>query len=239
LLSDLVLVPGLASDAGCWTHQIDSLKDVARTKVADIAPCRSRREMADAVLAQSPERFILAGNSMGAWVAQEVAARAPERVSALILVATWTRPDPAFNEKQRDAVTELRHGRFEEVMRPHARAILGKGAQENGELLESLYAMQDRIGAEVVARHIQAMIDSYDSSAVLPGIMAPTLVIAGRQDPLFSVEEHVYIAHHVVRGRLAIVEDSGHVVQMEQPQAVTALMRYWIDYGPLEAVFAP
>jgi pimeloyl-ACP methyl ester carboxylesterase len=233
-----MLVPGLASDADCWADQIDALKDVARTKVVDLAPCRSRREMADAVLAQSPERFILAGNSMGAWVAQEVAARAPERVSSLVLVATWTRPDPAFNDKQREAVAELRRGGFEEIMRPHARSILGKGALENGRLLATLYQMQDRIGAKVVAAHIQAMIDAYDASALLPRIVAPTLVIAGRQDPLFYVEEHAYIARHVARGRLAIVEDSGHVVQMEQPQAVTALMRYWIDYGPLEAASA-
>ncbi len=237
----LVLVPGLASDSGCWRPQIDALRDAAAVTVVDLAGCRSRHEMAGAVLAAAPTRFILAGNSMGAWVSQEVAARAPDRVSSLILVATWARPDPAFNEKQREGIAEIRQGRFVEVMRAHARSILNPGFQDDRALLKELYDMQDRIGPETVARHIQAMIDSYDTTALLPKIIAPTLVIAGREDPLFPVEEHAFIARGVARGRLAIVEESGHVVQMEQPSAVTALMRYWIDYGardmgPTEAV---
>lgn len=231
MLPSLLLVPGLASDSGCWKHQIDALADAARITVADLGKCRSRHKMADAVLADAPDKFILAGNSMGAWVSQEVAARAPDRVSSLILIATWTRADPAFNDKQREGIEEIRQGRFEETMRAHARAILHPRFQNDPELLEALCRMQDRIGPETVARHIQAMIDAYNTTALLPKIVAPTLVVAGRQDPLFSVEEHAFIAREVARGRLAIVEDSGHVVQMEQPSAVTALMRYWIDYA--------
>lgn len=235
MIPTLLLVPGLASDSECWRPQIDALTGAAQVSVVDLKTCRSRREMADAVLADAPPRFILAGNSMGGWVAQEVAARAPDRVTSLILVATWTRPDPAFNSKQREGIEEIREGRFEEVMRDHGRSILHPKFQNDRALLKALFDMQDRIGPETVARHIQAMIDSYETTSLLPEIVAPTLVIAGRQDPLFSVEEHAFIARQVARGRLAIVEESGHVVQMEQPSAATALMRYWIEYGGLDA----
>jgi pimeloyl-ACP methyl ester carboxylesterase len=47
---------------------------------------------------------------------------------------------------------------------------------------------------------------------------------------LFSVAEHEAIAAGIHGSRLAVVEDSGHGLQMEQPQAVTALLRYWLDY---------
>jgi pimeloyl-ACP methyl ester carboxylesterase len=93
-----------------------------------------------------------------------------------------------------------------------------------------LHEMQDRAGPAVVARHIQAMIDRYDSTACLPRIACPTLVIAGRQDPLFPVAEHAFIARSVQNGRLAVVEDAGHAVQRERPQAVTAMTRYWLTY---------
>ncbi len=231
MIPSLLLVPGLASDSGCWKHQIDALGDAARIAVVDLAKCRSRREMADAVLAKAPDKFILAGNSMGAWVSQEVAARASDRVTSLILVATWARPDPAFNDKQREGIAEIGQGRFQETMGAHARAILHPKFPNDPELLKALFDMQDRIGPATVSRHIQAMVDSYDTTELLPRIVAPTLVVAARQDPLFPVEEHAFIAREVARGRLAIVEDSGHVVQMEQPSAVTALMRYWIDYA--------
>lgn len=47
--------------------------------------------MADHVLDVAPQRFSIAGHSLGGWVAQEVAARAPERVSKLFLCDTWAR----------------------------------------------------------------------------------------------------------------------------------------------------
>jgi pimeloyl-ACP methyl ester carboxylesterase len=48
--------------------------------------------MADAVLRQAPERFVLFGFSMGGFVAQAIALKAPERVLGLGLLNTSSRP---------------------------------------------------------------------------------------------------------------------------------------------------
>jgi pimeloyl-ACP methyl ester carboxylesterase len=97
----LVLVPGLGADAGDWPHQIDHLADLADVTVADLRACASRSEMAEAVLNTVPGPFALAGHSMGGWVAQEAAARAPQRVTRLALLNTWARPDAAVIAAQR------------------------------------------------------------------------------------------------------------------------------------------
>jgi hypothetical protein len=73
----LVLVPGLGADAGDWPHQIDHLADVADVTVADVAPCASRAEIAEAVLRAAPGLFAPGGHSVGGWAAQEAAA--PQR----------------------------------------------------------------------------------------------------------------------------------------------------------------
>jgi hypothetical protein len=72
----LALVPGLGADAGDWPHQIDHLADVADVTVADVAPCASRAEIAEAVLRAAPGLFAPGGHSVGGWAAQEAAARA-------------------------------------------------------------------------------------------------------------------------------------------------------------------
>jgi pimeloyl-ACP methyl ester carboxylesterase len=90
--------------------------------------------------------------------------------------------------------------------------------------------MQRRAGPEVFARHIQAMVDAYDGRDLLPLIRCPTLVIAGRQDAIFPVAEHEFIAAQIAGARLAIIEDCGHGAPLERPQAVTALLRYWLTY---------
>ena len=58
--------------------------------------------MAEHVLAVAPQRFSIAGHSLGGWVAQEVAARAPERVSKLFLCDTWARKPEGTDEYLRN-----------------------------------------------------------------------------------------------------------------------------------------
>jgi pimeloyl-ACP methyl ester carboxylesterase len=226
----LILVPGLASDAASWQHQLDHLADVAEITVADLRACSSRAEMVSAVLRAAPPRFALAGQSMGGWVGMELAARAPERVIKLALLATWTNPDPAFNDEQRAAIRHIRSGEFDQVCRDHSRLVILPAHRQDERLVMTIEAMLQRAGPEVMTRHIQAMIDDYDSRALLAKIRCPTLVLAARQDPLFSVAEHETIAAGITGSKLAVVEDSGHAVHMEQPQAVTALLRFWLEH---------
>lgn len=226
----LILVPGLGADAASWQHQVEHLADIAEMTVADLKKCASRGEMADAVLQAAPERFALAGQSMGGWVAQEVAARAPERVTRLALLNTWARPDPEFNEKQRDVIRRIEAGQFSDVLDEHIPRVLHPDRVKEKELVKTIQSMQKRAGPEVFARHIQAMLNAYDSRDCLAKITAPTLVIAGRQDSIFSVEEHKFLAATIPGARMAIIEDCGHAAPLERPQAVTALLRYWLTY---------
>ena len=52
--------------------------------------------MAEHVLAVGTQRFSIAGHSLGGWVAQEIAARAPERLSKLFRCDTWARKPSAI-----------------------------------------------------------------------------------------------------------------------------------------------
>lgn len=226
----LVLVPGLASDDACWKHQTENLQEIAEVTVADLSACTSRAEMADAILKAAPERFALAGNSMGGWAAQEVAAKAPARVTKLALIGTWARPDPDFNKFQREVIKQIKEGHFEEVCAEHIPKVLHPDRKTDKALVDVLKGMMKRAGPEVTARQIQAMVDDYDSRACLTAITCPTLIIAGRQDAFFSLEEHKFLAAQIAGARMAIIEDCGHAVQMERPHAVTALLRYWLTY---------
>jgi pimeloyl-ACP methyl ester carboxylesterase len=206
------------------------LQDVAEISVVDLSACQSRAEMADAVLKTAPDRFALAGMSMGGWVGQVVASQAPERVTKLALIGTWARPDAEFNKVQRETINEIRTGQFEKVIGEHVLRIVHPDLRNDATLIKTLKDMIVRAGPEVVLRHIQAMLNDYDSRACLPKIAAPTLVIAGRQDPLFSMEEHQFIAAQIRGARVAVIEDCGHAIQLERPHAATALLRYWLTY---------
>ncbi len=62
----LVLLPGLLLDERLYAAQIAALGDVAAILVGNLTAADSIAGMAEAVLAQAPERFALCGLSMGA-----------------------------------------------------------------------------------------------------------------------------------------------------------------------------
>ena len=86
--SPLLLVPGLLCDASLWRHQTRYLADISDVLVAKTTKDETLREMADRALSTAPERFALAGLSMGGYVALEIMRMAPGRVLRLDY---WTR----------------------------------------------------------------------------------------------------------------------------------------------------
>lgn len=79
--------------------------------------------------------------------------------------------------------------------------------------------------------HQQKAIISRESSLPdLGKISCPTLVIQARHDRAYPLEYSERIIAALPDAKLAIIENSGHMVTIEMPEAVTALMRYWLMY---------
>lgn len=89
----LLLVPGMMSDARVFAPQIAALSRDMTLQVANVTVGDSIREIAQNVLDCAPERFALAGHSMGGIVAMEILRRAPQRVNRLALISTTPLPD--------------------------------------------------------------------------------------------------------------------------------------------------
>ena len=97
----LALLPGLLCDGALWRHQIEGLGDVADCRVADFTSQSTTAAMAESVLDLMPERFALAGLSMGGYVALEIMARQPRRVIKLALLDTRATPDSPEKARRR------------------------------------------------------------------------------------------------------------------------------------------
>lgn len=227
---DLVLLPGLLCDAALWAHQIAGLGGIARCRVGDLSGQDSVAGMADSVLAAAPDRFALAALSMGGYVAFEIMRRAPERVTALALMDTSARPDSEEqSEVRRGLIALSRRGRFKGVTPRLLPRLIHADRLGDPEPAGTVMAMAERIGQDAFIRQQTAIMGRPDSRPGLGAIACPTLVGVGRQDVLTPPELAAEIAAGIPGARLEIIDASGHLPPLEQPEATTGLIRAWLE----------
>ncbi len=226
----LVLLPGLLCDAELWRHQIDRLQDVADPIVADLTKDDSMEAMARSVLDAMPERFALAGLSMGGYVAHTLLRLAPERVSHLALLDTNFRADTdAQRTRRRDMMSLAEKGAFKGVtprLLPH---LIHKDRLEDTSLVTAVMKMAESVGKAAFLRQERAILGRTDGSEALRAIACPTLVLCGAEDALTPRRLHEKMAGMIPGARLVVVPDCGHLSTMERPEAVTQAMREWLS----------
>ena len=223
----LVLVPGLSCDRHVWQAQIAGLADIADVTVGDTLHDDSIPLMASRVLDAAPERFAIAGFSMGGYVAMEIWRRAPERVMRLALVDTNARADTEEQAAlRRAAIATARSRGFEHVLRGSLRQLVAPDCPEA--LFEDVVQMALRVGFGTYMDQQAAIIDRADSLETLGTVTVPTMVMVGEADALTPPR----LAEEMVRALpgavYEMIADAGHMAPMEQPEAVNAAFRRWL-----------
>src|SRR3954452_10239877 len=106
----LVLVPGLNCTARLFEPQVAALRAGREILIADHARDDTMAAIARRLLDRAPERFALAGLSMGGYIALEVMHQAPERVARLALLDTNARADTDEQRLSREREIALLRG---------------------------------------------------------------------------------------------------------------------------------
>jgi pimeloyl-ACP methyl ester carboxylesterase len=232
----LILIPGLLCDAEVWAPQIAALGDLVTAHVPDHGARDSLGSMAEAILARAPVRFALAGHSMGGRVALEVMRRAHERVSGLALLDTSYLPlaPGAAGERERAGRLELLDVARREGMRAMCRRWLAiptihPERLDDEALVAPILDMFARKTPAIFEAQIRALLERPDAAAVLPVIGCPTLVLCGREDALSTLATHQAMAEMIPGSTLAAITRCGHMATLEQPSAVNAALRGWLD----------
>lgn len=225
----LALCPGLLLDERLWRHQLPALADIADCRVPDFSTQESIAAMARDVLKLMPRHFALAGLSMGGYVALEVVAQAPERVTHLALLDTRAVTDTPEEAARRRALMELsQKGQFKGVTPKLLPLLLHPVHLKNQALTRLVMDMAESLGREAFVRQQKALLNRADRARLLPTIVQPTLVLCGRQDALTPLPLSQAMARAIPAARLVVVEDSGHLTPLEQPEAVNRALREWL-----------
>jgi 3-oxoadipate enol-lactonase len=148
---------------------------------------------------------------VGMWLA----VNAPDRVDRLVLACTSAR----FGEPEQWAAKAA-------VVRSEGMAAVA------GEALDAWFTpafadrsrfldMQLAVPPEDYARGLEA-IGAFDFRDAVAQIAAPTLVIAGAEDPATTVADAQFLAERIPGARLVVIAGAAHLANVEQPERFNA-----------------
>lgn len=233
----VLLLPGMLCDAASWGSIPDDLTDVAEPRVVDFGLADTIDAMAETVLAAAPERFAVAGHSMGGRVALAVQQYAPNRVIALGLLGTSCEGHADAAAWESEVSTRRRQIEIAERMGLRGFAetswldrMIHPDRRGDPALVGAFLDMMDRQNLDRMRAHIHAGLTRRDMTHCLPSIACPTLVLAGDSDAGRPPPVHQAMAARMPSAVLALIPRSGHMVMMERPSDVAAVMRRWLAH---------
>jgi pimeloyl-ACP methyl ester carboxylesterase len=232
-MPQLVFIPGLATDADMWRDQLAAVATLPtdwHATVADVLNHRPSIEaMAQAVLHQHPGTLVLCGASMGGMVAMEAVRQAPERIRALALLGSSARPELPHHRKQREtAIHMVEAGRLPEFVRATAAMAFSPTHPSDKADLQRYKDMVLRTPPALWVQQNCALADRPDARLHLGDVRCPTLVLCGDKDLLTPALLSEEIASLVPGAELHLLPRCGHMLTLEQPEEVNAVLLDWL-----------
>ncbi len=222
----LVFLPGQLCTELLWRAQAEALSDIADPLVLVLNGQDSVQGMAEHVLARSPERFALAAHAMGGFVAFEILRRAPQRVTKLALLSTLAPADTPKQTVRREGYLRLvEQGQFDRIIEERIPMLVHPDRIGDEALASALRKMATDTGPDAFQRQQRAIMTRPDSTPSLSAIPCETLIVFGRADGITTMAHQEEMLGRIPRARLAIIEDSGHMMTLERPATVNRLLR--------------
>ena len=172
------------------------------------------------------EEAVIVGLSMGSGIALTLALKYPHKVKALALMGGGA--------KLRVAQSTLDHvgnpETFEVTVEAVNRACFSSYASEELVAL-SKKAMLDAGPAVLLGDYLAC--NQFDVTTQLEQIQIPTLILCGAEDVMTPPKHSQYLKDHLPNAQLHILEKTGHMLTLEQPEAVMKFLKQFLDEVPL------
>lgn len=171
-------------------------------------------------------RANVAGLSLGGMVAQAAAARYPNRIASIVLLAAGNRigTRPAWDERiaavERNGMASVADGVLQRWFTPQTHA-------EHPEIIDGFRTMLLRTPAGGYAAGCRAVRDA-DLRGADAAIRCPALVVSGVADPAAPPSVGKVLCEAIPGAQMRIVEGASHILPVERPDATVDAMRAFL-----------
>lgn len=244
----ILFVHGFPHDRTLWTPQLQGMTAQARVLAVDlrgfgettVAPPYSMDQYADDLVGLLDmlhvERAVVAGLSMGGYVAFAMWRRHAKRIRALVLSNTRAGADSdEAKERRRSLMALARAQGSNAVADAMLTGMLGKTTRaRRPEIVNAVHRMISSAPVDGMIGALQAMIDRPDSSDTLRTVDVPTLLVTGDEDAIIPIED-VRSMQTAIRGSsLEVITGAGHLSNLERPAAFNHVVSEFLAKLTLE-----
>ncbi|WEX74737.1 alpha/beta hydrolase [Sinorhizobium numidicum] len=162
-------------------------------------------------------RAVIAGHSMGSFIAQRIAIDYPERVSGLVLMGSFptVMGNAVVDELWREGVSQLEDPVRRDLACDFQRGTVNQPIPD--ELLETFISESLKVPARVWRAALQGLMNA-DHTRDLPRIGAPTLIVWGAHDNFFPRSDQDKLLGVIRNAELLLYETAGHSFHWEEPE---------------------
>lgn len=236
----VVLVHGYPLSRALWAPQVAALRSTYRVIAPDLRGfgdsaadggtnnglSQYALDLASLLDHLKVGQVVLAGHSIGGYIALAFARESLGRLRGLMLVSTRPGADSTEAANNRRTLAE-RVGKegVQPVVDSMAPKIISAHSQtQKPNLMEQVQGIMRGASPEGVILALHAMASRDDSTMLLPTLKIPTLVLAGEADLLVPPDESRKMAEVIPDARLTLIPQVGHLPSLEAPEAVNQAM---------------
>lgn len=243
----VLLLHGYPFNRSLWLEQVTALAQTCRVITLDFrghgqsesspGPTTMERLAQDVALlldSLAVSKAVIGGISMGGYVTLSFYRHFRDRVSSLLLVDTRAQADTEEGKQVRaNQIQTIRA----EGMAPIVDAMLPKllhpeTVSKRPELVKRIREMMLRTAPEGAIAALEGMAIRSDQSDLLREVTVPTLIIAGRDDPIAPVTDSERMHHAISDSRLVVIDKAAHLSNVERVEEFNQAVTRFLDLSP-------
>jgi 3-oxoadipate enol-lactonase len=240
----IIFLHGFPFDKTMWHGQLDFLKASYRLIACDIRGFGKSVDenstlsidlFADDLIALMDaltfDKAIICGLSMGGFIALNAYQRFPDRFAGLVLCDTQCIADtPEVKEKRYKIIEEIERTGANDFNSTFIKNVFHKDSLVNKrELVDQLSEVVFSNSQQIIQHGLVALAERTETCTTLGAVGVPTLILCGREDAVTPLVQSEYMHQHIKWSILYIIDNAGHVSNLEQPLEFNNSLRDFLN----------
>ncbi len=228
----IIFIHGFPLNKTMWRNQVEALKETYRVITYDVRGHGTSNNGTDnfsidlfvndligLMDALEIDKTILCGISMGGYIALKAIENHPKRFKALILCDTSSAADlPETITHRMRTIEIMEEGTVGKYADESLKKLFADDTySKSSALVETVRQMIVNTSKPSLCKTLRALAEREESWSKLREIKVPVLIMVGREDKITPPAEAKFIHEKVKGSHLQIIENAGHLSNMEHP----------------------